>query len=141
MHHIYFDLFIQAPKAAIFQAVSSPEHLVNWWPQRCSGEAREGASYNFFFTPEYDWHGEVITCRPNEAFHIKMTSSDADWDPTSFGFDLEELAEGIRLKFWHRDWPELNHHYRRSAFCWAMLLNGLKNYVEKGEIVPFEDRE
>jgi hypothetical protein len=70
-----------------------------------------------------------------------MTVSDQDWDPTSFGFDLFEIEEGIQLRFYHIDWPQCNAHFRRSSFCWAMLLNGLKNYVEKGIIVPFEERE
>jgi len=70
-----------------------------------------------------------------------MTKSDQDWDPTSFGFDLEDIENGVLVKFWHKGWPECNHHFRRSSFCWAMLLNGLKNYVEKGIIKPFKERE
>ena len=31
-------------------------------------------------------------------------------------------------------------HYGRSSYCSAMLLNGLKNYIEKGVVVPFEDK-
>jgi hypothetical protein len=70
-----------------------------------------------------------------------MTDSDEDWDPTSFGFDLEPQEAGTAVKFWHKGWPTLNHHFRRSSYCWAILLQGLKNYVEKGIIVPFEERE
>ena len=29
----------------------------------------------------------------NESFHLKMTKSDDDWNPTTFGFDLEELKD------------------------------------------------
>ena len=140
-HSIYHDLLIKSTAEAVFEAISQPEHLVNWWPLKCSGQTQIGASYNFYFTSEYDWYGEVIACLPNRSFHIKMTKSDEDWKNTSFGFDLEETAGGIQLKFWHIGWPECNHHFRRSSFCWAILLFNLKNYVEKGTIVPFEDRE
>ena len=141
MHSIYHDLPILASSKAVFAAVTLPEHLVNWWPQRCTGQPEEGSTYNFFFTPAYDWYGEVVKCEPNRAFHIKMTKSDEDWDPTSFGFDLKEEEVGIRLEFWHKGWPACNDHYRTSSYCWAILLKGLKDYVEKGIIVPFEERE
>ncbi len=141
MHSIYHDLPIVASPKAIFDAITLPEHLINWWPQRCTGQPEEGSTYNFFFTPEYDWYGKVEKCEANQAFHIKMTKSDEDWDPTSFGFDLKAAETSIRVEFWHTGWPSCNDHYRRSSYCWAILLKGLKDYVEKGIIVPFEERE
>lgn len=138
---IYHDLFINAPKKLVFDAISIPSQLNNWWTLKCSGKPEVGAEYNFYFSPEYNWYGKIIKCEDEKSFHIKMTKSDQDWDPTTFGFDLEQVVEGVQLKFWHIDWPECNHHFRRSSFCWAMLLSGLKNYLEKGVIVPFDERE
>lgn len=138
---IHHDLFIKTTTKTVFEAVTLPNHLNNWWTHSCFGKPKEGAEYNFYFAPEYDWLGKVIKIKPNHAFHIKMAKSDADWAPTSFGFDLEEVEDGVQLKFSHTGWPECNHNFRRSSYCWAILLNGLKNYVEKGIIVPFEDRE
>lgn len=138
---IYHDLVISASASKVFEAVSQPEHLLNWWPLKCSGTPAPGETINFYFGPDYNWFGEVTGYAANKAFHIKMTVSDSDWDSTSFGFDLEERDGKVLLKFWHKGWPAFNAHYRRSSFCWAILLKGLKNYVEKGIIVPFEDRE
>lgn len=139
---ICHDLYIKTSRKKLFDAVSLPEHLMNWWPKICKGNPAIGAAYNFYFTPEYDWKAEVIKCEINGAFHLKMTEADADWTPTSFGFDLVEVKQGeIQLKFWHRDWPACNDHFRKSSFCWAILLQGLKNYVERGVVVPFEERE
>jgi len=138
---IYHDLIIHAPLDEVFESVTRPEHLVNWWPLRCTGAVEKGAEYNFYFTAEYDWFGEVTECILNEAFYIKMTKADADWNTTSFGFDLEELEGGTQLHFWHKDWPECNAHFKIASFCWAMLLNGLKNYVEEGIVIPFEERQ
>lgn len=138
---IYHDVYIKSTKKKIFAAVSEPNHLNNWWTLKCSGTPKKGAEYNFYFAPEYDWLGEVIKCEADHNFHIKMTKADPDWDPSSFGFDLEEVEDGVRLKFWHTGWSTCNHHFRRSSFCWAILLSGLKNYLEKGVVVPFEERE
>ncbi|MDT7827134.1 SRPBCC domain-containing protein [Pricia sp. S334] len=138
---IYHDLNIKAPAREVFEKITLPDHLINWWPLRCEGEPEVGASYNFYFTPEFDWYGKVIACNPNVAFQIKMTQADADWKGTSFSFDLEDTAKGVLLKFSHKSWPKCNHHFRRSSFCWAILLNSLKKYIEKGTVVPFEERQ
>jgi len=53
---------------------------------------------------------------------------------------LEEVDKGTLLKFSHENWQELNHNFKHSSFCWAMLLNDLKNYLENGIIIPFEKR-
>jgi len=122
----------------VFAAITEPEHLMNWWPFKCK---KTGNEYNFYFTPDYDWYVKVAELSKNESFHIKMTESDADWTPNTFGFELESKDKGILVKFRHTGWRECNAHFRRSSFCWAMLLNGLKNYLGKGVIVPFEERE
>lgn len=140
-HSIHHDLVIKAPINKIFQVITEPEHLINWWPLKCTGIPKENEDYNFFFSSEYNWYGKVTNSEKNKSFYIKMTKSDADWNPTSFGFDLEQKKDNVQIKFWHVGWPECNAHFRKSSFCWAMLLNGLKNYVEKGIIVPFKDRE
>lgn len=133
-------MIINASVKKVFNAVTLPEHLVNWWPLKCSGKPEMGEEYNFNFTDEYDWYGVVAQVENNRSFHIKMTKSDADWDQTTFGFDFENLGDKTRIRFSHINWPEVNDHFKYSSFCWALLLNGLKNYVEKGEIIPFEER-
>lgn len=138
--NIYHDFVIKASLKQVFDAVSMPEHLNNWWTKKCTGTPKLNAEYNFYFSPEYDWLGEVITFQPNHAFYIKMTKADPDWEPTSFGFNLEQIDKGVQVRFFHIDWPECNHHFRHSSFSWALLLNGLKNYVENHIIIPFEDR-
>lgn len=138
---IYHDLVVNTSLEKVFNAVSKPKHLINWWPLKCTGNPTVGEEYNFYFTPEYDWLAEVIKCIPNESFHIKMTKSDPTWDSTSFGFDLTSVNDRVQIKFWHIGWKECDTDFRRSSFCWAMLLNSLKNYLEKGIVIPFEDRE
>ena len=138
---IYHDLTINSSIEKVYGAVSEPEHLVNWWPLKCKGEPKLGSEYNFYFTPEYDWYGKVIDFKPKQSFHIKMTKSDLDWNSTIFGFDMEDNnKDSVNLRFFHIGWPKCNSHYRIASFCWAMLLKGLKDYVEKGIILPFEER-
>jgi uncharacterized protein YndB with AHSA1/START domain len=138
---IYHDLIIDAPLAKAFTAVSDPVHLAKWWPLKCEGKPEPGGEYNFYFSPDYDWFGRVLEYSVNESFHVKMTIADADWSPTAFGFDMNEVNGCCLLKFWQIGWPQCNAHFRRSSFCWAILLKGLKNYVEQGIVIPFTERE
>lgn len=140
-HTIYHDLIIKSSKEKVFEAITNPNHLVKWWPLKCSGQPIEGETYNFNFTNAYDWYGKVIEVENNKSFHIKMTKSDDNWNSTTFGFDIEELNGNTKLKFCHTNWQHCNNDFRRSSFCWAILLKGLKDYLERGVIVPFENRE
>ena len=71
----------------------------------------------------------------------KLTQAMPDWMNTKVGFILSPEKEGTKVSFYHRDWVEPNEHFAISNFCWASLLNGLKQYVEKGIVVPFEQRQ
>ncbi|GAB5399730.1 MAG: hypothetical protein Aureis2KO_13150 [Aureisphaera sp.] len=139
-HSIYHDLVILGTPEQVFNAISLPMHLNNWWTLQSAGKPIQGSEYTLYFAPEYDWRAKVASTEPNRSFHLKMTHASEDWSTTTFGFDLEELDNGVLLKFSHLGWKHCNNEFRNSSFCWAMLLNDLKNYVEKGTIVPFEER-
>ena len=138
---IHHNLTIQSSPQKVFDGISRPEHLNNWWTKKCTGIPKLGAIYNFFFTEDYDWYGKVTQYETAKQFYISMTESDADWNSTTFGFELEPLNGGTSLNFSHEGWPKCNAHFKKSSYCWAILLSGLKNYLEKSIIVPFEDRE
>ena len=140
-YSIYHNLFIKASAKEVFDGISLPEHLNNWWPLKSSGEPKLETEYNLNFTDAYNWYGKVVEVETNKSLFIKMTDSDLDWNPTTFGFRLEAKENGTYLRFSHTGWINNNDELKHSSFCWAMLLNGLKNYVEKGIIVPFEERE
>lgn len=140
-NHIYHSFIINAPTSTIFEAVTKPTQLINWWPLACSGKPEMKAEYNFNFTDTYNWYGKVVHFEQNKSFHIKMTESSEDWSPTTFGFDLESINENkTQVHFSHINWPNCNAEFKQSSYCWAILLHDLKNYIEKGLIIPFEER-
>ncbi len=138
--NIYHNLLIEVSPKMVFDAISLPKHLDNWWTLKSSGIPELDSEYNLNFTNSYNWFCKVSEVKTNESFHLKMIDSDKDWNPTTFGFDLETKGSGTLVKFSHVNWLEDNHHFRHSSFCWAMLLNGLKNYLEKGIVIPFNER-
>ena len=141
MNTIYHDFWISAPIEKVFDAVATPYGLNDWWTQKCSGKCEIGAVYNLYFTEEYDWLAEITLLTHNEAIEFKMKRAMPEWMPTSFGFKLtEEKPNFTKVAFYHKDWQETSQEYRVSSYCWANLLRQLKQFLEKGIITPFEER-
>ncbi|MDT0552309.1 SRPBCC family protein [Urechidicola vernalis] len=139
-HSIYHDLVVDATINKVFNVISNPNELMYWWPLKCQGVPELNNTYNFYFSEEFNWFGKVVSIEKNKQFFIKMTTADSDWVDTTFGFELIKNGNSTQLSFSHLNWSKCNTHFKTSSFCWAMLLNGLKNYVEKGIIIPFEER-
>ena len=76
----------------------------------------------------------------NKEIEFELVEADEDWRGTKVGFSLQEYNGETEVKFHHTGWPELNDHYRISSYCWSMYLRLLKRYVERGEVVHYNDR-
>lgn len=140
MADILHDFPIHAPAERVFEAVSDPAGLDQWWTKRSTGEARAGAEYQLWFGPEYDWRAVVSHCAPPFEFELRMVGADAEWLGTRVGFLLHEDRSITQVRFHHAGWPEQSEHFRISTFCWAMYLRVLRRYLEHGERVPYAQR-
>lgn len=141
MNAIFHDFYINAAKEKIFEAVSTPEGLNNWWPLRSSGKPGLNEEFNLYFAEEYNWFATVSKFTENEAIEFSMTEAMKEWRPTRFGFILEEEAPNqTYVQFYHSDWEEITKEFRTASYCWADLLRQLKKYLEEGIITPFENR-
>jgi uncharacterized protein YndB with AHSA1/START domain len=137
---ILHDFPIRAPVSRVFDSVSTPAGLDQWWTKQSTGTRQEGAVYALQFGPGFDWRATVSKCAPGSAFELTITRADADWMGTRVGFQLEPRENGTRVRFRHTGWPTANEHYRISCYCWAMYLRVLKRHLEHGENVPYEER-
>ena len=140
MADIYHDFPINAPALRVFWAISTPEGLDHWWTKRSTGLPAEGAEYELWFGPQYDWRARVAKCISPEAFELEMIRTDEDWLGTRVGFYLTPQDSSTSVRFYHTGWPQFNEHFRTSSYCWAMYLRILKRYLEYGELVPYENR-
>lgn len=140
MADIFHDFPIKAPLDRVFHAVSTPQGLDTWWTKRSAGSPQEGAEYQLWFGPDYDWRAKVTRYAPESEFEIEMVRADSDWLGTRVGLRLEPRDAVTWVRFYHTGWPSLNEHYRISCNCWAMYLRVLRRSLEHGESVPYEDR-
>jgi hypothetical protein len=106
----------------------------------CAGRPQLNEIYHFYFSDEYDWYATVSQVDKNKCIYFTMNTSNLDWPGTTFGFDLDTTNAGTKVDFFHKDWQIENDHFKVTSYCWAMLLQGLKNLIEKNIVVPFEER-
>ena len=137
---IFHDFTIAAKRGAVFEAITTPGGLDQWWTKTSSGEPRAGAIYELGFGPGFDWRARVTELVPNESFELQMITADADWTDTRVRFDLSAGSGVTPVQFRHVGWPSANELYRVSCFCWAAYLRILRRYLEHGEHVPYETR-
>lgn len=140
MPDILQDFAVQVPPDRVFDGVSQPALLDQWWTLRSRGEPSVGSAYELDFGPGHLWHAVVTIVRPGAAFELRLTDADPDWNNTTVGFDLSAAGGGTQVRFHHSGWSEPSDHYRTSCHCWALYLRILRRYLEHGEIVPYDRR-
>ncbi|MFQ5690729.1 MAG: SRPBCC domain-containing protein [Gemmatimonadota bacterium] len=140
MVDILHDFPIKAPLDRVFQTVSTPRGLDRWWTERSEGTPVEGAEYELWFGPQYDWSAKVTRCVSDSEFELKLLRAHQDWIGTRVGFRLETRGDATWVQFHHTGWPSADEHYRISCNCWAMYLRILRRYLEHGESVPYARR-
>ena len=116
MADILQDFPIQAPPHRVFDAVSQPALLDEWWTVRSTGNPEVGSQYELDFGPDYLWRATVTVCRPGAAFELHLTNADGDWTGTRVGFELSPSGAGTEMRFSHRGWPEANEHGERVPY-------------------------
>src|SRR5689334_21153331 len=140
MHDIFQHFPIKSSVESVFEAVSTPKGLDSWWTLTSSGSPSADAGYRLGFGPGYDWLAKVSRFEPNKEIEFEFIEADRAWVGTRIGFSLDEDHGKTAVRFHHTGWPESNEHYRVSCYCWSMYLRLLKRYVERGEVVSYEDR-
>jgi len=136
---IFHDLTIEMTVEEVFAAITTPKGLNSWWTKKASGQPKIGEKYQFYFDPEV-WNAKVVLCQPDQMICFEMIQTDTDWEGTQLRFTLTAAETGTFLRFEHVGWKGINDHFRRTSYCWAIYLNGLKKYLEKGIVMPYEER-
>ncbi|MEZ5307659.1 MAG: SRPBCC domain-containing protein [Pyrinomonadaceae bacterium] len=138
---IHHDVPIGAAPDVVFDLVSTPLGLSEWWSKSASGFREQDAVYDFDFGPGYRWKGRVCKLSlEGRLFALEMFEADSDWNKTVVRFSVSERGNSSLLGFEHAGWSENNAHFRTSSYCWAMYLRCLKLHAEKGLVYRYEDR-
>lgn len=78
------------PVDKVWRAITEPEHLQKWFPDRVVGHMTPGASLRFEMGDGESFDGEVLTCDPPKALELR-------WGTDLLRFEIEADADGCVL--------------------------------------------
>lgn len=143
MNTIENEVTIRAPRSRVWKALTTPSELGTWF--HCTlptQEFRLGEIVNGVSTyPGYEGKAfsfEVIEKVPEQRFSWRWSPSAASKDdpPTTVTFELEEVAEGTRVKVTESGFERISLERRAKAFegntkGWAIQMQNIHDYVEQ----------
>ena len=139
------DIHVDASPEVVFEVVSRPEHMREWWPDDASFEPVEGAPGELVWrnaeTGETDTVAmAVVEVDPPKRFSFRwcFAGDDRTGDSLLVTFDLEPTGGGTQVRmtetgFREMGWEvaKLEEQYRDHVSGWDHFIPALGTYVEK----------
>ncbi len=140
------ELHIDASPETVFDVVSNPEHVREWWPDVAEYDAVPGGAGRIGFgdgSQDYKWaRFQVVDATPPRLFSFRWTHADgeiaAPGNSFLVVFELEPSGDGTRLRmtetgFRERGWDEAKAaaEYADHVSGWDFFLPRLPAYAVK----------
>ncbi len=145
------EIFVEAPPEVVFEVVSSPDHLKEWWPDDARYEPTPGSNGEIVFG-DRDAGGTVVRftvvdARPPLTFSFRWThpvgAAAAEGNSLLVTFDLTPTGGGTLLRMTETGFREmgweaavLEQQYQEHATGWEFYLPRLAPYAAKLEVRP-----
>ena len=136
------EVYIAAAPEVVFEVVSRPEHIREWWPDDASYDVTPGATGRIRFGDPEDGGGvetlTVVDVRPPESFTFRWTDHDLlvtfSLAPSGEGTLLKLIETGFREAGWER--AVLEQTYREHEEGWDHFLPRIAPYVASLGVRP-----
>jgi uncharacterized protein YndB with AHSA1/START domain len=131
------DVEIQAPVEFVWECITRPEHLVQWFGDRAEVDLRVGGAILFGWEDDVA-RGEIVTVDPPHEFAFRWENNvdvpDLDQPPvTLVTYRLEAITSGTRLTVIESGFASL----RDDAYSQAYPQNESGWRVEIEELVAY----
>lgn len=145
------EIYIEAAPEIVFEVVSSPGHLKEWWPDDARYEPAPGAAGDIVFGDPGAGGAvvsfTVVDVRPPRTFSFRWTHPAgevaAEGNSLLVTFDLTPSGAGTLLKMTESGFREmgweaavLEQQYREHATGWDFYLPRLAPYVATLRVRP-----
>ena len=145
------EVYVDASPEVVFEVVSRPEHVAQWWPDRARYDVTPGATGEIVFgDPEAGGAVvslSVVEVEPPRTFTFRWThpADDAAREGNSLlvTFELSAQGEGTLLRmtetgFREMGWERavLEEQYREHATGWDFFLPRLASYATSLRVRP-----
>lgn len=143
MSTIAQETTIRAPRARVWQALTSPSQLETWFHCKLkTGEFRVGASVDGVSTyPGCEGKAfsiRIVEMAPHQRFAWNWRPGKAgpEEPETTVTFELEEIVGGTRVKVTESGFDRISLERRAKAFDdnnngWKIQIENLRNYAEQ----------
>jgi uncharacterized protein YndB with AHSA1/START domain len=140
------EIRVDAAPEVVFEVVSRPEHLREWWPDEAYGEPVPGAPGQLVWRDEATGRTEtvaftVVEVVPPRRFSFRWCYTDGDQragDSLLVTFDLVPEGDGTLLRlteagFREQGWEAavLEERYAEHVTGWDLFLPRLAAYVAR----------
>jgi uncharacterized protein YndB with AHSA1/START domain len=131
MSEAVFLVDIQASPAAVRQALTTREGIVQWWTDRADVPTDVGEILELGF-PEAPapFQLRIDTVADDLVGWTSTGDFPPHWRGTEVRFHLDDHGGATRLFFEHRGFPAPDPALGHTAFTWAQLMVNLKRYLE-----------
>lgn len=140
------EIHVSAPPERVFQAISDPQQLLQWWGQagvyRCTGwesDLRVGGQWRSHGMSadgrEFSVSGEFVEIDPPRVLAYTWLASWREHPPTVVRWELIPSSGGTTVRVRHSGFagrPEAAADYQRG---WPSVLGWMQSFVDKGETV------
>lgn len=144
------EIYVEASPEVVFEVVSSPEHVRQWWPDEARYEPAPGSTGEIVFGdgPAGITVGfTVVEARPPRAFSFRWTQPPGEQavegDSLLVTFDLTPSGSGTLLRMTESGFREmgwevavLEQQYREHVTGWDFYLPRLVSYVATLTVRP-----
>jgi uncharacterized protein YndB with AHSA1/START domain len=139
------EIYVDARPELVFEVVSRPEHIREWWPDHADLEPTPGAEGRIVFGDPATGHAEALTVvavEPPRLFSFRWVYEDgavpAADNSMLVTFELAEAGEGTTIRmtetgFRERGWEiaQFEAAYQEHVEGWDHFLPRLGAYVAR----------
>jgi uncharacterized protein YndB with AHSA1/START domain len=145
------EIYVEAAPEIVFDVVSSPHHLEQWWPDAARYEPTPGAVGEIVFGDPDAGGGvaafTVVDVQPPRSFSFRWThaagETAAEGNSLLVTFDLTPSGDGTLLRMTETGFREmgweiavLEERYREHVQGWDFFLPRLAPYVATLRVRP-----
>ena len=136
IHHVFT---IAAPPARIYRALTTIDGLSGWWTTEVGGSPEPGATITFTFAGDFNPRMRVRELEPDRRVAWEFAGGHANWDGSTFEFQLERSDAGTLVRFWQFYGRALSEDdYGIYTYNWGYYLESLRLLCETGQGKPFQ---
>jgi uncharacterized protein YndB with AHSA1/START domain len=138
------ELYLEASPEVVFEVVSRPAHVQEWWPDEAHYDPAPGSTGHIVFGADTDGRAEVaftvVDAEPPRTFSFRWTQPDGE--PAAEGnsllvtFDLTPRGSGTLLKMTETGFREmgweaavLEHQFQEHNHGWDFFLPRIAPYL------------